>query len=665
MLLACWSAGWFAPPGSQVASWWPAAGIAGALVVLAPRRALPWVVVGIAATNAAGNLLAGRPPGMAYPFALLNAVEAALVGGLLRRAVVRGPDGRPRLVGLEAFVVLLGAAVSGALVVATGGAAALASQGLAGFAETWNWVAPVHAASILVVAPAVLALGEPSLHRRAETAVQVAVLAAVTALVFAPDQHLSLAYVPLAPLVWAGLRLGVRTTALELLGVAVLVTWSSARGGGPFVHDATAPAFSGALTQSWLAVAALLSLPLALAASQRNDLLKRVVASERRFRDVFRRAAVGMLVLHCDGEHLVVDEANPVAHDLLGAGRLPGQDLPALVAARGPVEDACRRVRRGLAPDVELDVAPTGRPGTRLRLTLSLVAAGGPGRDAVLSAQLVDVTSQRRSHDALVAALRSEQQAGERLRSLDRAKDDFVSTVSHELRTPVTSIVGYTEMLQDGMAGDLTPQQVSMVAAVERNGRRLIALTEDLLALARLESGAGTDQHAPVDLRGTVAHARDALAPLLAASGLDLAWELPDDPVVVVGDEAQLDRAVVNLLSNALKFTTEGRVRVAVRTEGPDAVVEVEDTGMGIPADEQDALFQRFFRSSTGQAQAVQGTGLGLAIVAAVVQAHGGSATVDSREGAGTTVRLRLLLAPSPARPATLVEGSGAALGAG
>ncbi|GAB3657879.1 hypothetical protein GCM10027596_13550 [Nocardioides korecus] len=258
-----------------------------------------------------------------------------------------------------------------------------------------------------------------------------------------------------------------------------------------------------------------------------------------------------------------------------------------------------------------------------------------------------DVTEQRRTQAMLVAALRKERHVSDRLRRLDSAKNDFVSTVSHELRTPTTSIVGYTEMLREGAAGPVSPGQEVMLDAIARNGERLISVASDLLTLAGLES---TDPTAwsrdPVDLVEVVAQAREAVHPLLVGRDLEVRVEVPSTRIVVQGDATHLDRVLMNLFSNAVKFTPDGgRLCCALREEDGHAVLEVSDTGIGIPADEQGELFTKFFRSSTAQDRAIQGTGLGLSIIASIVAAHGGTVGVRSAHLAGTTVTVRLPLA--------------------
>jgi PAS domain S-box-containing protein len=259
-----------------------------------------------------------------------------------------------------------------------------------------------------------------------------------------------------------------------------------------------------------------------------------------------------------------------------------------------------------------------------------------------------DMTDSQRSQMLLLETIEKEREATERLRDLDRAKSDFTSMVSHEIRTPITSIVGYTEMLQDGAAGPLSREQDRLLDAVRRNGLRLIELIDDLLTLSRIDTGTFTMAREHVDLLSVFDRAHETVEPLLIGRPVDVHVDLPDSPVLVLGDPAQLQRVVVNLLSNAVKFTEDGgRVGWSLTTTGTHAQIDVTDTGIGIPEAEQPALFTRFFRSSNAQEKAIQGTGLGLTIVQSIVHAHGGDISIRSRQHVGTEVRVVLPLLPA------------------
>jgi signal transduction histidine kinase/CHASE3 domain sensor protein len=232
-----------------------------------------------------------------------------------------------------------------------------------------------------------------------------------------------------------------------------------------------------------------------------------------------------------------------------------------------------------------------------------------------------------------------------RQRELDRLKDEFVATVSHELRTPLTSMMGFLEMIRDGEAGPLNPEQERFLAIVYRSSERLQRLVGDLLFVARLDAGGLQLQVGEVALHEVAHDAAETSGALARAR--DLALVVDDRPVPPVpGDRERVAQVVANLLSNAIKFTPAGgRIEVRTFVDGDAAVLEVADTGIGIPQAEQERLFERFFRSTTATQQAIPGTGLGLVIAKAIAEAHGGTLAVDSVEGEGTCFRFELPLA--------------------
>ncbi len=234
----------------------------------------------------------------------------------------------------------------------------------------------------------------------------------------------------------------------------------------------------------------------------------------------------------------------------------------------------------------------------------------------------------------------------EELKSLDRAKSDFLATVSHELRTPLTSIVSFVEMLLDQDAEPMTATQDQMLQTVDRNATRLLHLIENVLTLSKMEMGAFESERQPTNLAELVVGALATLQPAAAAKHLSLTSSCPDDGLVVSGDASQLDRMLINLLSNAVKFTLEaGAVQATAVRDGDWAVLTVRDTGVGIPEQDKKALFTRFFRASNAIERAIPGTGIGLAIVRTIVINHGGELDLQSREGEGTTVTVRIPLA--------------------
>ncbi|TAM81155.1 MAG: HAMP domain-containing protein [Jatrophihabitans sp.] len=230
------------------------------------------------------------------------------------------------------------------------------------------------------------------------------------------------------------------------------------------------------------------------------------------------------------------------------------------------------------------------------------------------------------------------------LRELDEAKTALVSTVSHELRTPLTSIAGYLELVLDGEAGAVGDEARDMLTVVERNVVRLRTLIEDLLTQSRIEAGRLRVTVTRIDLREVVSDVIAALAPIADSREVALVADVPAAADLhVEGDLRQLEQALTNLVANAVKFTPEqGRVSVHGFVAEDRAVLEVSDTGIGIPAEELPRLFERFYRASNAASAEIPGTGLGLSIVQQIVQAHGGQLAVESTVGAGTTFRIRL-----------------------
>jgi two-component system phosphate regulon sensor histidine kinase PhoR len=235
-----------------------------------------------------------------------------------------------------------------------------------------------------------------------------------------------------------------------------------------------------------------------------------------------------------------------------------------------------------------------------------------------------------------------EQHLVSQLRGLDNAKTDFMSTVSHELRTPLTSISGYLELLLDAEPEELSDAQLRMLEVIGRNTRRLRELIEDMLTLSKIESGGFRSDLCALDLAEVIGRAVAAIGPSAEKASVGLHLDVRG-PLSLHGDGPQLDRVLGNLLSNAVKFTPpDGTVTVRAERKGEQVVLVVADTGMGIPADEQEALFARFFRATNAVHHAIPGTGLGLVIVRTIVNNHHGSIEVTSTETVGTAVTVRL-----------------------
>jgi len=228
-------------------------------------------------------------------------------------------------------------------------------------------------------------------------------------------------------------------------------------------------------------------------------------------------------------------------------------------------------------------------------------------------------------------------------REVARLKDEFLGLISHELRTPLSSILGYLELLLDDEENPLSDDQKSYLGVAERNAHRLLRLVGDLLFTAQVESGKFPLDSSDVELNRIVSAAVESARPAANAAGITLIEAVVADTSLVHGDPIRLGQACDNLVSNAIKFTPRGgTVTVSLVNTGPDAVITVQDTGIGIPASELNQLYSRFFRATTATRNAVPGVGLGLTITKAIINAHGGELDVQSTEGVGTSFSVTL-----------------------
>jgi signal transduction histidine kinase len=250
-------------------------------------------------------------------------------------------------------------------------------------------------------------------------------------------------------------------------------------------------------------------------------------------------------------------------------------------------------------------------------------------------------------HAMLARLLEGQERVVTRLIELDKSKSDMIGTVSHEMRTPLASILGYLELALDDEDGDLPEATRRLLQVADRNAHRLNILVGNMLLITQLESGGAATATAPVDLAEVLRRTTESLRLFAESKKVELSV-VSAESVIVEGDEAQLERVFLNLIENAVKFTpASGSVGVEVSpatgpTGRPAVMVEITDTGMGIPADEVPLLFDRFFRATNAQTEVVPGTGLGLAIVREIVHAHQGEVSVSSVLGKGSTFRVSL-----------------------
>ena len=253
-----------------------------------------------------------------------------------------------------------------------------------------------------------------------------------------------------------------------------------------------------------------------------------------------------------------------------------------------------------------------------------------------------DITPQIRAEEALARQAGELGAQNERLRELDRLKDEFVALVSHELRTPLTSIIGYIQLLRDERASGLDTDHFAEV--IERNAERLLRLVGDLLFLSQIQSGQLALELRDTDLGRLAVEAVEEAPAAAERKHIGLVLTAPPLPRLAV-DPTRIAQLLGNLISNAVKFTPEGgKVEITLAAEGGEAVLSVADTGIGITAADQERIFERFYRTEAATQRVIPGSGLGLTISQAIVNAHGGTIAVRSDGEHGTTFTVRLPL---------------------
>jgi len=289
------------------------------------------------------------------------------------------------------------------------------------------------------------------------------------------------------------------------------------------------------------------------------------------------------------------------------------------------------------------------------------------GHRAFLTSQM-HVASVRQSYRELAEKNDSLQEAYDRLKELDRLKSNFLATVSHELRTPLTSIIGYSDMLAAGIAGELVGEQKEFVETIRSKGDHLLALITSLLDLNKLEQGTVRVERERLDAKDMLRELQKTFAPAAAKKGIKLVVEVEPDVPPLWADPVRIRQVLFNLTENAIKFTPAGGTVRFVAREGiadpegdgggmgavllltPRRALEIRivDSGVGISEVEHARIFDAFYQVDGGSTREHGGTGLGLSIVKRLVEAHGGTIQVESEAGQGASF---IVTIPEPEEP--------------
>ncbi|WP_185202161.1 ATP-binding protein [Glaciihabitans sp. INWT7] len=622
------------PPNSQTAAWWPAAG-AGVVAVLCARKQR-WAVSALVGLVTVGsNYAAGRPLPLSIAFGIANAFEALVVGEILSRGT-----GAPALARMSDVARLLIATVAGALVIGVLAGATVGVLEGGQVVETFVAVLASHAAAVIVVVPPTLVVyGGAVARSRLELAAQIIVTFGVVGFVFSPANTLPLAFLSLPVLSWAAFNFSYGFVIIELLLTAVLTVELTAAGGGPFASaEVAGVSVTNQMLQVFLIAQAGTIIFLGAGRLERERLAEQVQTRGELLRGGLVGVQVGLLILQSIRfPEVRVLLGNDAASEML--------DWPALA---GEVDDLgpggiVRLSRRDPATQIFDAYRKTGlseergefttRVGRRVQYFLS--TRNSEFDQGVVTAQFVDITERYEAQLANQKALEHEQELVDQLRDLNRQKDDFVSSVSHELRTPITSILGFSEVMEDAVA---EPELQEYVSVIQRNARRLADLVEDLLELGSMSASTPAKDSKAVDLHEVIRECVQEQSTMAKSRGVIVTTSLDRQSPSVGSVSHDLSRIVSNILSNAIKFShSGGEVDVATSCTEEEVQLVISDTGPGIPPEDVERVFERFYRSPAEALRVIPGTGLGLPIVKSLVERHGGRIALTSDHVAGGT----------------------------
>jgi len=620
------------PTGSSSAAWWPAASAAVLALACSGGSRLP-AAGAVVLVGALSNFVAGRPLSVSIAFGAANAVEAWLVWRLAsdRKGVLRfGSIGRGVRFVLASLVGAIGIGVlAAATVAATGG----------DFATSLWSISASHASAVLVIVPLFLVpfsayRTPPSL----EMLWQHLALIGVVAFVFWPGQAYPFAFMPIPILVWAAFRFRSGTILTQSLAVAIATTALTLLGGGPFEAAAARdPRLALHALQAFIIVMSATGLVISEGRNDRERLIAGVAAREAVLRSGILASTIGILVLEGgagrgmrravfnDGAALLFDTRNWEAGE-----HFSPDDVPPVIAA--PFAEVSSGRAGSWSGFVDTD------SGHTLQVRLSRVDDSANGY--VLTVEIEDVTARRLAEIADANALQNEKATVDRLTDLNRQKDDFVSSVSHELRTPVTSILGFSDELIE--LGLKDPAR-GFIATINRNAQRLASLIEDLLQVATATSVDAQPAAETVDVDELLADMCEDLSTRAADKSVELTVAATSGGGEIPTVRRDLERIMSNLISNAVKFTPAGgSVSVSAERTDTELVIRVVDTGVGIPPEDLENVFTRFFRSKS--TELMPGTGLGLPITKALVEGLGGTIRLSSDGSSGTEVLVTLPL---------------------
>ena len=303
---------------------------------------------------------------------------------------------------------------------------------------------------------------------------------------------------------------------------------------------------------------------------------------------------------------------------------------------RAGFEALIEPLRTGEADMLRYETVHRRKDGSLYPVDVHLQLSGAGDRPRFV-AMIFDITARKEAERELIEAKEAAEEA-------NVAKSHFLATMSHELRTPLNAMIGYSDLLLDGLPVPIPEGARRSVERIGRSARHLLELIEEILSFARIEAGRERVDLAPVALADLVEEACSMVEPLAAQKGLAFTCEAPDEPLTVETDGRKLRQVLLNLLANAVKFTERGAVAFRAQVEGDHLRLRIEDTGVGIARENLERVFEPFWQEETEISARVEGTGLGLPVSRRLVDLLGGTLSVESEQGKGTTCTVRLPL---------------------